>query len=84
MRRRQGIDVDHDINDVAGYNVAGTIRYADRDFVGALFDPDYAVSIIGDPIDTGPSPDDTLDCVMDHEAIEKVVLDADTSNDGRR
>lgn len=81
MRRFQHVDLDHDIVYTAGYNVAGTIRYADRDFVGALHDPQYATKILGAPIDTGMSPEDTLDCVMHHEAVEKVILDADNPVD---
>lgn len=76
MERWNHFDLTHDIPYTAGYNVAGTTRYADRDFVRALYDPKYAEQIIGQPIDTGLSPEQTLSCVLWHEAIEKVLLDA--------
>lgn len=76
MQRWQGIDVDHDMPDLAGYNVAGTVRYIDKDIFRALLDPDYATEILGEPIDTGLSPEDTVDCLMKHEGVEKVILDA--------
>jgi hypothetical protein len=41
--------------DLAGYDVAGTTRYLDRDFVHALLDPEYSKKVIGEPIDTGLS-----------------------------
>lgn len=81
MRRWSKLDLDHDMAYLAGYNVEGTTRYADRDFVRALYDPAYAEQIIGKPIITGLTPDDTLECVLWHEAIEKVLLDADNPID---
>jgi hypothetical protein len=81
MKRWQKFDGDHDIVYTAGYNTAGTTRYADRNFVHALFDPEYATHILGAPIDTGLSPDDTLLCVLHHEEVEKVILDADNPVD---
>lgn len=75
MRRWQHINIDCDVAYTAGYNVAGTTRFADRDFVHALYEPKYAEHIVGQPIDTGLSPDDTLECVLTHEADEKVILD---------
>jgi len=77
MRRWSRFDFDHDIVYLAGYNVFGTTRYADRDFVRALFDPAYAEHLLGAAIDTGLSPDHTLECVLWHESIEKVLIDAD-------
>jgi hypothetical protein len=56
-------------------------RFLDRDFVRAIYDPEYAKHIIGAPIDTGLSPDDTIDCILQHEGIEKVILDADNPID---
>jgi hypothetical protein len=90
MARWQHVDVDHDMPDLAGYDVAGTTRYLDRDFLHALLDPEYAKQIIGEPIDTGLSPEDTLDAIVGlkpepgpgHECIEKVILDADNPIDG--
>lgn len=79
MRRWQHFDPDCDIAYTAGYNVLGTTRFADRDFVRALYEPAYAEQIVGQPIDTGLSPDDTLECVLRHEAVEKVLMD-DPSN----
>lgn len=81
MRRWQRLDVDHDIADLAGYNVWGTVRYLDRDFFRALLDADYARAILGAPIDTGLSPRDTVECILEHEAVEKVLLDADNDID---
>lgn len=75
MRRWQHLNLDCDIAYTAGYNVAGTTRFADRDFVRALYDPKYAEHIIGQPIDTGLSPDDTLECVLRHEGVEKPLMD---------
>lgn len=79
MKRFTNLNLDCDIAYTAGYNVPGTTRFLDRDFVHALYDPKYAEKIIGQPIDTGLSPDDTLECVLTHEADEKVILD-DPSN----
>ena len=76
MHRWQKLDVDHDICDTAGYNVAGTVRYLDRDAFHALLDPDYATHILGEPIDTGLSGEETIQCLADHEGTEKVILDA--------
>lgn len=81
MNRWQALDVDHDIADLAGYNVAGFVRYLDRDFLRALLDPAYATEILGEPIDTGMSPEDTVDCLLTHEGDEKVILDADNDVD---
>lgn len=79
MRRFQHFNMDCDIAYTAGYDVPGTTRFADKDFVHALYDPAYAEKIVGQPIDTGLSPEDTLECVLRHEAIEKVIMD-DPSN----
>lgn len=81
MQRWNHFDFDHDIVYLCGYNIWGTTRYADRDFVHALYDPEYAKQILGEPIDTGMSPDDTLWCCLWHEAVEKVLLDADNPID---
>jgi hypothetical protein len=43
--------------------------------VKALYDPAYAKQILGAPIDTGLSPDDTLECLLEHEGVEKTILD---------
>lgn len=77
MKRWQRLDLDHDMPYTCGYDVQGTTRYADRDYVRALYHPQYAEQIIGQPIDTGLTPDQTLHCTLWHEAIEKVLLDAD-------
>lgn len=79
MQRWQRLDVDHDIPDLAGYNVAGTVRYLDKDFFRALLDPAYADELGIGKIDTGMSPEDTVACLLEHEGTEKVILDA--SND---
>ncbi len=76
MKRFQHFDMDHDIPDTAGYDVQGTTRFGDRDFVRALYDSKHAEQIIGQPIDTGLTPEQTLECVLWHEAVEKVLLDA--------
>src|SRR5437762_2527478 len=71
MNRWQQFDMEHyDMPYLCGYNVAGTTRFADRDFARALFDPAYAEHLIGAAIDTGLSPVDTLECCLLHEAIE--------------
>lgn len=81
MKRWQHVDFDHDIVYLAGYNIWGTTKFADRDFVRALYDPAYAEHIVGHPIDTGLSPDDTLHCIFTHEETEKVIMDADNPVD---
>jgi hypothetical protein len=81
MHRWQCIDTDHDIPDLAGYNVAGTVRYVDRDAFHALHDPGHAIHILGEAIDTGLSPEDTIACIIEHEGDEKVILDADNNID---
>lgn len=80
MQRWQNLDVDHDVPDLAGYNVAGTTRYLDKDVLKALLDPEYAKQI-GLEIDTGLSVDDTVECLLTHEGVEKVILDADNDVD---
>lgn len=77
MKRWNKLNLDYDIPYTAGYNVAGTTRFADRDFVRSLYEPEYAEKILGAVIDTGLSPEDTLECCLWHEAVEKVILDAD-------
>lgn len=77
MARWNHFDLDHDIAYTCGYDVQGRTRYADRDFVRALYEPAYAEHIVGQPIDTGLTPEQTLSCTLWHEAIEKVLLDAD-------
>lgn len=77
MHRWQKLDPDYDINDLAGYNVPGTIRYIDRDAFHAILDPEYAEHIGVGPIDTGMSPEDTIACIVEHESDEKVLLDGD-------
>ena len=81
MARWRQLDIDHDIPYLLGYNVQGTITYADRDYVNALHDPKYAQAIIGQAIDTGLPPDRTLDCTVRHEHVEKTLLDADNPID---
>lgn len=81
MNRWERLDVEHDIPDLAGYNVAGAVRYLDQDVFRALFDPDYATKILGAPIDTGLTPEQTVTCIIEHEGDEKVLLDADNNVD---
>jgi hypothetical protein len=81
MQRWQRLDVNHDIPDLAGYNIDGTVWYLDRDFSHALKDPAYAEHLGIGPIDTGLSPEDTVECLMEHEGVEKVVIDADNPID---
>ena len=52
MRRWRGLEDGWDIADLAGYNVAGTHRYIDRDAMRAILDPAYAQQILGEPVDT--------------------------------
>jgi hypothetical protein len=81
MRRWNKFDFDHDIPYLCGYNVQGTTRFADRDFMHCLDDPRHAEQLIGQAIDTGLSINDTIECCLWHEAIEKVLLDADNPID---
>ena len=76
MKRWNKFDFEHDISYLCGYNVQGTTRYADRDFVHGLYDPAYAEHLVGAAIDTGLSPEQTLECCLWHEAVEKVIIDA--------
>jgi hypothetical protein len=77
MKRWNKFDLDSDIPYLCGYNVGGTTRFADCDYVRCLHDPAYAEQIIGGPIDTGLNPLDTLECCFWHEEVEKTILDAD-------
>lgn len=81
MKRWRKLDIEHDIPYLLGYNVQGTTAYADRDYINALYDPQYAQQIIGGPVNTGLSPGDTLECTVEHEHVEKVILDADNPVD---
>lgn len=76
MLRWRHIDLDSDCPYLGGYNVGGTTKIVDRDFVRALYDPAYAEHLIGAAINTGLSPDDTLHCILTHEEVEKVLLDS--------
>lgn len=76
MHRWQKLDPDHDVPDLAGYNVAGTVRYIDRDAFHALIDPEYAKHILGEEIDTGLTAEQTIQALVDHESEEKVILDS--------
>ena len=80
-KRWQDIDADHDVPDLLGYNVGGTTVFIDRDFIKALLDPAYATHLGIGPIDTGMSPEDTLDCLLTHEHTEKQILDGDNAID---
>lgn len=77
MKRWQKLNADNDVTYLAGYNTDGTVRYIDRDVLHALLDPKYAEHLGIGAIDTGLSPEDTIDCLMEHEAIEKALLDSD-------
>lgn len=81
MQRWKDLDVDHDIPYLAGYNVGGTTRYLDRDFLHALLDPRFAEHVGIGQIDTGLSAEDTVECLLEHEGAEKVILDADNQID---
>lgn len=81
MQRWQRLDTDHDIPDLAGYNVPGTVRYLDRDAYRAFIEPEYAIHILGKPIDTGLTPQQTIQCIVEHEGDEKVLLDAENPID---
>jgi hypothetical protein len=76
MKRWNALSFDYDIVYGTGYNVQGTTRYVDRDLMRSLYDAAYAEKVLGAPIDTGLSPDDTLECLLRHEMVEKVILDS--------
>lgn len=76
MKRWNTVNYDYDIVYGTGYNVQGTIRYVDRDLMRSLYDPAYAEKILGAPITAGLSPNDTLECLLRHEMIEKAILDS--------
>ena len=75
MKRWTALNYDYDIVYGTGYNVQGTTRYVDRDLMRCLYDAAYAEKLVGRPINTGMSPDDTLDCLLRHETVEKVLMD---------
>lgn len=77
MKRWQKLDVDHDVPDLSGYSVDGTTCYIDKDAFHAILDPDYAQTLVNMRIDTGISEEQTITCLVEHEHIEKVLLDAD-------
>lgn len=81
MHRFAELDDQHDVPYLAGYNVAGTKRFIDVDVLKALLEPEYAKEVIGAELDTGLSPEDTVECLALHEGIEKVLLDADNDID---
>jgi hypothetical protein len=81
MQRWHSLDPHSDIPDLAGYNVPGTVRYIDRDAFHAILDEEYAVHILGEKIDTGLTPDETIQCIAEHEGDEKVILDGDNPID---
>lgn len=81
MARFRRVDTAHDIPYLAGYDVDATTRFLDRDFVHALSDPAYAKQIIGAPIDTGLSPQQTSECILRHEGVEKTILDSNAPFD---
>ena len=81
MKRFHDLDVDHDVPDGAGYNVQGTVRFIDRDFFEALLNHEHANKIGLDPIHTGLSPEQTVECILEHEAVEKALLDGDNPID---
>jgi hypothetical protein len=76
MKRWNALNFDYDIVYGTGYNVQGTTRYVDRDLMRSLYDTAYAEKLLGAPINTGLSPDDTLECLLRHEMVEKVILDS--------
>ena len=77
LRRFNSFRDDYDIPYGVGVSVDGTTRYGDRDFVRALYDPAYAEHLIGEHIDTGLSPNDTLECALRNVTVEKVLVDSD-------
>jgi hypothetical protein len=81
MQRWRQLDDRWDMPYLAGYNTDGTTRYIDRDALRAILDPAFAEQIKVGPIDTGLSPQDTVECLMEHEGTEKVILDADNPID---
>ncbi len=78
LRRFTSFLDDYDIPYAVGVSVDGATRYGDRDFVHALYDPAYAEHLIGEAIDTGLSPHDTLECCLRNVTVEKVLVDSDS------
>lgn len=66
------IDVTHDIPDGVGCNTQGTIRYIDRDLFNA---------VVGGQVDTGLSPENTIECLVEHIEAEKALADHDNGVD---
>ncbi len=77
LRRFNSFRDDYDIPYGVGVSVDGTTRYGDRDLVRALYDPAYAEHLIGERIDSGLSPNDTLECCLRNVTVEKVLVDSD-------
>ena len=73
MKRWRKLDPDHDLPDLAGYNVAGTVRYIDRDAFRALTDPEYAKHILGEEIDTGLTPEQTIQLWLQYRVHAAIV-----------
>lgn len=71
-KRFTHLDVEHDIPDGVGCNTAGTIRYIDRDLFNAVVDGQA---------DTGLTPEQVIDCLVEHIEAEKSLADHDNGVD---
>lgn len=67
-QRFNDLDVSHDIPSGIGCNVDGTVRYIDKD----LFD-----AIIDGKVDTGLTPEQTIECLAEHIEAEKIIAEQD-------
>lgn len=71
-KRFTDLDVEHDLPDGVGCNNAGTIRYIDRDLFNAVLDGQT---------DTGLTPEQVIDCLVEHIEAEKSLADHDNGVD---
>lgn len=71
-KRFKDLDVEHDIPDGVGCNTQGTIRYIDKDLFNAVVDGQA---------DTGLTPEQVIDCLVEHIEAEKTLKDHDNGVD---
>lgn len=71
-KRFKDIDVEHDIPDGVGCNVEGTVRYIDKDLFNA---------VVAGEADTGLTPEQVIDCLVEHIEAEKSLADHDNGVD---
>ncbi len=71
-KRFTDLDVEHDIPDGLGCSEDGTIRYIDKDLFNA---------VVSGEADTGLTPEQVIDCFVEHIEAEKSLADHDNGVD---